>query len=214
MSYFRSLLRKKSSKLPQIGIAENENCYCLVYFEQERPMIIWQTKPFDIQDLLQQAVRNSQDFTIIRPIPYHYIWRKILVLPQDIEGISLHQKILQALQQELPILLTEIYFDTLQSLLPEQNLVKVQIFALKRSYADPLLLTQNTILDCELHCYQRGLLYENNESNIDQFQLHNKQFEFKNNGLEISSSSQATSAEQEKHNLYLTALGAALWSAA
>lgn len=213
MSSFRSFFRKKSSKNLQIGIAENESTYCLIYFEQAHPIVIWQTKPFDIQDLLQQAVKNSQNFTIIRPIPYHYIWRKTLILPQDIEGISLQQQVLQTIKQELPIPLTEIYFDTLQSLLNEQSLIKIHIFALKKSYADPLLLKQNTILDCELHCYQRGLLYEDNENKIDQFQLHNKQFEFKNNGLEISPLHHPISVEQEQRNLYLTALGAALWTA-
>lgn len=210
MSLFPRLNTSKSIKNQQIGLSEDDSRYCLVHLQAETPTILWQEKPYSAELLCQQAAGNLKNFTIIRPIPHHYIWRKSLFLAKQANQDIIYRQIIQVLKQELPITLEEIYFDYLLEPIAESDSVRIVIYALRKNFAQPLMLNTATILDCELHCAQRALHFLYPESTENQYHFRGKTVQFKAHEPIFSDASQGLGKNDDP--LYLTALGAALWS--
>lgn len=216
MSFF---MRKKSLQNPkndQIGLSEDEHRYCLVHFLTGEPTALYQEKQPDaalsLTEFCQQAVGNLASFTIVRPIPHDYIWRKYIFLPKQADSSLIHRQIIQVIKQELPIPLTDIYFD--YSLFPEADgkSVRVIIYALRKSFAEPLMLSPNTILDCALHCAQRGLHFLQPEAEASHYHFQGYRFQFQRNGLELNRTEERSDClSSEADPLYVLALGAARW---
>ncbi|MDO4697222.1 MAG: hypothetical protein Q4A60_00855 [Pasteurellaceae bacterium] len=195
---FSKFFANKKPKI-QIGIAENSHYRCWVWQENNRQTIQWQNKQ-QAPDLLIQRGLFSATFCIIRPIPQAFIWQKQATLVLS-ENETLYKQILQILHQELPIALADVYFDYHTQIQLEQNLVQVALYAVRKDYANGLLLPCPTILDCENHCYQRGFAYllpdmPANETGLDVNQIDEDLF---------------PDNTQDK-SLYITALGASLWN--
>lgn len=213
MSFFQRKQTPTSLKNRYIGLSEDNERYCLVHFLTGEPTTLWQDKPCSVLDFCQQAVGDLAPFTIVRPIPHHYIWRKYIFLPKLRTPSLIYRQVIQAIKQELPVPLTEIYFDYSLAEQPDGESVRVIIYALRKSFAEPLIVTPNTVLDCELHCAQRALHFLQPESEAEAYQLRDLHFQFKTNSLEIGT---APPKEESLHSnadpLYLLALGAALWT--
>ncbi|VEI46705.1 Tfp pilus assembly protein [Actinobacillus equuli] len=92
------------------------------------------------------------------------IFGEISFLPLSYSQTMIYRQILQVLCRELPIALEEVYFDYQLFPLPNDGLVRVLVYALRRNYADLLLLQTDTILDCELYCFVRGFNYLSNST--------------------------------------------------
>lgn len=216
------MFNKKKPSL-QVGLSENEHYYCLVYQQNSVFETIWQPKSLTLEAFLaEQAVKFSEKFTIIRPIPQQFIWLKYLLFPQSLSTAMLYRQLIQILQQELPVPLQDIYFDYHVSMLNEST-QRVALYALKRSYADTHMTSRNTILDCELHCFVRG--FHTFSTELEPFNttfvMNNQAYQFCENALNISNEipEQACTTEQltlpediRCPHLYLTALGASLWN--
>lgn len=212
MSFFHRKKTHNSTKNRHIGLSEDNERYCLVHFLTGEPTTLWQEKPYSVQDFYQQAVGNVADFTIVRPIPHHYIWRKYVFLPKQRDSALIYRQVIQIIKQELPVPLTDIYFDYTLCPHPESDSLRVVIYALRKTFAEPLIFSPNTILDCELHCAQRALHFLNPETEATSYQLGDLHFQFKTNALEISTTPLHDSPLNHKADpLYLLALGAALW---
>ncbi|KAE9540422.1 hypothetical protein A1D26_01685 [Ursidibacter maritimus] len=154
-----------------------------------------------IDDIIKQAVSSDEKFTIVYPIPADYIWQKILYFPSYLNPQQQYKQAIQILKQELPIPLTEVYFDIQSSLDTKSNRIKTTIYVLKKSYGEPFLGKSNVILDNELFCYVRGIAALNETDQEHLSELQNKDIEqlsFPENILD--------------KKLYLIALGASLWN--
>lgn len=224
MSFFTLLSNKKSSILLKVGIAENNEYYCLVHFQDGQEHVIWQKKPIDLEVLIKQHFQSSVLSHLIRPIPYQYIWRKHYVTANTHSQTAQHKQVLQMIKQELPIPLEEMYFDFTTTEIPNQNVKRVSIYALRKAFADPLIINKQTVLDCELHCWQRGIhsLLNNEQQPPKMFNYvyQNKAFTFKENKLifcpeipedAISLENLCLPSEVIHPEIYVLALGAALW---
>lgn len=203
-----------SKQIIQYGIAHNETNYCcansshIAWFKEEKQLLAY---------LPHQA-------RIIYALPHQHIWRKIFFLPHQNKQ-NLHAKILRLLEQELPLNLTEIYFDYYIQNTP-QNL-RVALFALRKNYSIQLALnlSNEVIFDCELHCITRALLHLNQQplENIEQFYFPYEQgyFSLQPSGMQFDTTLpeqsqllQLTDSQYSKdeQQLYLKALGASLWN--
>ena len=224
MSFFTLLSNKKPSILLKVGIAENNEYYCLVHFQDGQEHVIWQKKPIDLEVLIKQHFQSSVLSHLIRPIPYQYIWRKHYVTANTHSQTAQHKQVLQMIKQELPIPLEEMYFDFTTTEIPNQNVKRVSIYALRKAFADPLIINKQTVLDCELHCWQRGIhsLLNNEQQTPKMFNYvyQNKAFTFKENELllcpeipedAISLENLYLPSEVIHPEIYILALGAALW---
>ncbi|MGX2950110.1 hypothetical protein ACWIUA_04260 [Ursidibacter sp. B-7004-1] len=156
-----------------------------------------------IDEVIKQAVDLSSKFTIVVPIPNHYIWQKTVYFPTHFNSQEQYKQVIQILKQALPIPVSQIYFDVKSHQEENHNRIKTTIYALRKSYADPLLSKPNMILDNELFCYLRGVLFLNNsELQTESInQIHN---------IDIDKLSFPENTLDKK--LYLIALGASLWN--
>ncbi|KAE9531781.1 hypothetical protein [Ursidibacter arcticus] len=156
-----------------------------------------------IDELVKQAVGSPEKFTIITPIPNHYIWQKTVYFPAHFNSQEQYKQVIQILKQTLPIAVSQIYFDVKFNQEENNNRIKSTIYALRKSYAEPFLSKENIILDNELFCYLRGALLLNNSEikteNIKQIQ-----------DIDIDKLSFPENTPDKK--LYLIALGASLWN--
>lgn len=223
MSWFTKFTTPKSPKTLLIGIAEDDNHFCLAYLDANEPIVNFYPKSTALTEILASLpIDLTTKKQIIRPVPYHYIWRKYLIQPLIKDENALFRYVIQTLKQELPISLEEVYFDYLVTPMPEKNLTQIIIYALRKRFAEPLLVDKNTILDCELHCWQRGLHYllKEKSQNGQIYAFKEKYIEFKLNELSIQ-----TECDQDylslndlklpehliSKPLYVLALGAMLW---
>lgn len=225
----------KKGSITQIGISENRESRCFVWQEKGQLQVHWEKNlaPLDRhfhQTAPLQAVTFPEKFTLIRAIPHHYIWRKKIVVPLE-QGLNAkqkkqnetrhHKQRIQILRNELPIALEEVYFDTVVEINNAKNSQSIALYALRKQYADPLLISKTTILDCESHCYARAIqhLTENYADYVHQF--NDLSLNITEKSIEI-----LHEETQRKHfdlnmlslpdnlwdkSLYLTALGASLW---
>ncbi|QLB14289.1 competence protein ComA [Mannheimia granulomatis] len=229
------LLQKVSKACLQpyvLGLSEDEHYYCLVKKETEKFTVFWQKKPFDLACFIQMNTneklnQHREKPNLIRPISHSYIWRKTVFLPKTLNAIQLHQHIIQILKNEQPLSIETLNFDYQQFSLSNNNLNKIVIYALRKSYADNLTQIP-CVLDCELHCYIRAISYFKNltdKTEFPPFSFQQKTVQFteanirflpiapenciKIEDIEISESE--INSIQHKH-LYLLAVGASLWN--
>ena len=108
MSLLTTFFSKKSQKCLPIGIAEDETHYCVSYLAQDQPIVNFYPKSTALIDILATisdfAGKKKQ---IIRPVPYHYIWRKYLIQPLDVDKETIFRQVIQTIKQELPIAMDE-----------------------------------------------------------------------------------------------------------
>lgn len=225
MKSFANLL-KNTQKFSLIGFSENHTYRCFVWenVSENKIEVSWQTKSEDTDFSWLQAIKFPKNSTFVRSVPFQYIWRKYLFLPLSYNQTMIYSQILQVLRQELPLALEDVYFDYQSFPLPNDGLVRVLIYALRRNYADSLLLQTDTILDCELYCFARGFnhLFAFELAQEDRiYALENKTFRLTAKALEFNSDltlancnlSHLELPESIKDPfLYLTALGACLWN--
>lgn len=225
MKSFAKLLKNKQKSL-FIGVSENQAYRCFVWenVSENKTEIYWQVKAEYNDSSWQQAVKFPKNSTFVRPVPFQYIWRKYLFLPLSYSQTMIYRQILQVLRQELPLALEDVYFDYQLFPLPNDGLVRVLIYALRRNYADSLLIRPDTILDCELYCFVRGFNYLST-SELPQedriYAVKNKTFRLTAKALEFSSDFAQANCNVSRLELadsiqdpflYITALGASLWN--
>ncbi|WP_265410928.1 type IV pilus biogenesis protein PilM [Actinobacillus pleuropneumoniae] len=215
---------KKESKNYSIGISENQAYRCFSFEYQEQRETYWQLKTDDNRFTLPQAIECLKNPVFIRSVPFQYIWRKYLFLPINYDQAMIYRQILQVLRQELPLAIEEVYFDYQCFPLPNDNLVRVIIYALRKNYADSLFIQPNTILDCELYCFVRGFNYLSSSELAQQdriYALENKTFKLTPKGVEFNTDLTQANCHLKQLELpdsitdpvlYLTALGASLWN--
>ncbi len=224
MSFFAKKISQNASSPLTIGVAENDDYYCILYFLNGKEKVIWQKKERELLTLLKEQIGEISAVNIVRPIPYHYIWRKYFFMPATPNPTTIYKQILHTLKQELPLAINEIYFDFNHQYLASNQCTRIALYALRKNFAEPLILNKQTILDCELHCWQRAyhfLLAQQNQAKIiKNYYYLGKVFEFKKNELFIHSKVDENTATLAQlnlaeniidPNLYLLALGAALW---
>lgn len=214
---------QKSAESVPIGVAEDDFHYCIAYFEASEPIVNFYPKSTALSDILSALpISLTAKKQIIRPVPYHYIWRKYLLQPQTHDPEAIFRQVVQTLKQELPIAIEEVYFDYQATQMSPQNMTQIILYALRKRFAGPLLLNIDTILDCELHCWQRGLHYFLNEApqKGQVYAFKEKFFAFKVNELAITLDTNEPYLSLKDLNLpdnilspelYILAIGAMLW---
>lgn len=201
------------------GLSENNDYYCLVERTPQEFFIHWQAKSSSL------FLPLTETAYLIKAIPFHLIWRRVLFFPKSYTQVLLYQQIIQKMVQELPIDITDLHFDyKIQSL---DNSWRVAIFAIRKNAIQPLMPENKSIFDCELHCIARALCYLNHIpfEQITQYSypIGNKFFTFHSDGILISETvpenslllidnTQTSPVEILDYSLYLKALGAALWN--
>lgn len=221
MSWHLKFFTKNVQKPLFIGIAEDEWHYCIAYFDTNQPIVNFYPKSTALSEILESLPLIDKR-QVVRPVPYHYIWRKYLIQPPIKDQDAIFRQTVQTIKQELPIAIDEVYFDYQASMIPEQNLMQIIIYALRKRFAEPLLLDSDTILDCELHCWQRAItyLFKKQTDKTPIYAFKGKYIEFKLNELSVQSSCTGSYIDITELNLpknlisqelYILALGAALW---
>lgn len=226
-------LLKPSVKKPLspivLGLSEDEQYYCLVKNQAEKFSTFWQKKSegleMDIQKIIAKEIVN-EPFTLVRTIPYQYIWRKTIFISKKLDEIQLHQQVIQILKNEQPLAIELLNFDYQRLPSSNTNLDKITIYALNKNYAESLNQFNN-ILDCELHCYIRGIFHLNPQldNNFPCFSFKQKIVQFTESELlfpQIEPKDCTHLANimitdinipsDEAKQLYCLALGASLWN--
>ena len=86
MSLLTKFFPKKQQEDLPIGIAEDETHYCIAYLVQEQPIVNFYPKSTALTEILATISGFSgKKKQIIRPVPYHYIWRKYLIQPINVD---------------------------------------------------------------------------------------------------------------------------------
>lgn len=209
----------KSTKKVRFGLSENERFFCLIKLHEKEIVVEWLTKPCNICD-----TSITSETVIVRPVPFHYIWRKYLFFPLEYSEQTVYRRIIRILRQELPLPLEDVYFDYVVQPLIEEGVLRVIVHVLRKSYADPLSMNKNTVLDCEIYCFARGFEYlrtdKKTEASFDTYTVKGKSFRFTLSALEINGGENIRedfSCLNLPQNvldpyLYVTALGACLWN--
>lgn len=208
-----------------VGVSENNVSRCLLWHQEQQPVCIWQAQQDNIMEVISQFPFSYRNLQFVQSIPHTYIWRKVLYFPM-MESNLLYKHIIDSFKHELPTQLTETYFDYSVEPHLEQNRIKVSLFALRRNYADSLKMPQNTIIDCQLHCYLRGFDYllPDIQRPIIQncYEMTTFTFQYQQDELQINPESPnmpkyhinelCLPKDVLDKELYLSALGASLWS--
>lgn len=222
-------LVKKPLPTTVLGLSEDEQYYCLVKNEAKKFTAFWQQKSegleMSIQKIIEKATVN-EPFTLVRPIPYQYIWRKTIFLAKKLDELQLHRQIIQILKNEQPLAIELLNFDYQRLPSSNSNLDKITIYALNKNYGESLNQF-NTILDCELHCYIRAIFHLNPQFDnpFPSFSFKQKIVQFTESELlfpqiepenyihlsDISISDIDIPSDEAKQ-LYCLALGASLWN--
>lgn len=210
MTFFSDTNRKI-----QYGLSENNDHYCLVHIENGEPSVRFQPKPFEIKALLPTKTQ------LVVAQPAHTIWRKTVFLPDNLPTHTVHQQIIQLLQQSLPIPLENLQFD--YHIQPLDQALKITVFALRKQEVIPAS-DVCPMIDCQWHCISRALLflhhipfehYAEYSYHIDEHYLYLEHDEWrisKTAPEHLPCLENPTSdTEILDLTLYLNALGAALW---
>lgn len=224
-------MAKHSIKTTAWGLSEDEQHYCLVKREGGQIKVAWQEKPCELGIFISQRdvgyERNQPKIRIVRPVPYHYIWRKMFLLPSSLTDIQCHQKIIQILNNEQPLPLEKLYFDYQTEQIDSQDFTKLTLFALNKDYAKKLEVFPSTVLDCELYCYMRAIAYLKKlpkSQSFPPFIFKQQRVEWRENGFTFSQPKQQNDINLDdieleieiesmsKRHLYFLALGASLWN--
>ncbi|QLB44177.1 competence protein ComA [Mannheimia pernigra] len=229
-------LLKSSSKKPLqptiIGLSENEQYYCLVKNEENTFNVFWQKKREGLESAIQTIMqkdmaKSGKKFSLVRAIPYQYIWRKTVFMSKNLDEIQLHRQIILILKNEQPLAIELLNFDYQRFPSSNNNLDRIIIYAINKKYAESLNQF-SSILDCELHCYMRGLFYLMSEYDTKKsfsFSFKEKICQFTETELyfyeiapedcihlsNISITDIDIQSDDDKQ-LYCLALGASLWN--
>lgn len=225
MKSFAKLL-KKTQKCSLIGVSENQDYRCFVLTNEldNKMDVYWQQKAENGEFVGLHAVKFPPNATFVHSVPYQYIWRKYLFLPISYSHIMIYRQLLQVLRKELPIAIEDVYFDYQLFPLPNDGLVRVIVYALRRNYANSLLMQSDTILDCELYCFVRGFNSLSTSALAQEeriYALGEKAFRLSPQAIEFSQDLTQVNCHVNQLELntsvkdpflYLTALGASLWN--
>lgn len=218
---------KRESKTTQLGLAENDKLRCAVWQQDSEIIDVqWHSRSANMSEIPLQAGSFSQKFTIIRPLPHQYIWRRTLFLPLQFPEKDIHKQVIQILKQQIPLPIDTLSFDYYCERQTESMRIKLIIYAIRKNYIKPLVSEKISVyLDCELHCYLRAFHYFLPESRDDiplnSYHLNDISFQVKNEEMQINpkESLYQYHIEQIKlpdeildKKLYLQALGASLWN--
>lgn len=220
---------KKPSNRIILGLSEDEQHYCLVKNEAKKFTVFWQAKPSRIEEIMMNNISSQEQamMTLVRPIPYQYIWRKTVFMAKTINEAQLHRKIMHIIKNEQPLALDLLNIDYQRFPSSNDNLDKVVIYAVRKSYTESLSQF-NSILDCELHCYIRAMFYltqQTDNSSPPCFSFKQKWVRFTETELQFPQTEPDNcihlsdlkinhieiQSEQAKQ-LYCLALGASLWN--
>lgn len=223
-------LRSKTAPNPIIlGLSEDEQYYCLVKNDAQKFRLFWQKKSERLETAIQKAIEKdatSEPFILVRAIPYQYIWRKTIFVSKKLDEIQLHRQVIQILKNEQPLAIELLNFDYQRLRSSNNNLDKITIYALNKNYAESLNQF-NAILDCELHCYIRGIFHLNPQydNNFPCFSFKQKIIQFTESELlfpQVESEACIHLADiaitdinmpsDNAKQLYCLALGASLWN--
>ncbi len=221
-------LSKSKCQPVQYGLSENDELYCLVKNAQGELSTFWFRKSHgSLADFLAQPGQYSSKFTLIRPVAYPNIWRKYTVIPNGDEQ-AVYRQVIQILTDELPVPVSELYFDYQTELDRSQNKLELAIFAMVKKVSDEMIINPNTYLDCEIYCYLRGVshLLNTPKEHLNQhiYTVKNQIVEVKKSGLFISPKSPhsaqptmdleniAFDSSVLNRELFIVALGASLWN--
>ncbi|MDG6448784.1 competence protein ComA [Glaesserella parasuis] len=220
MSKFFKFRTTPPLKQIQVGFFWQENTACVVYFEQEQPHSFYFSSKVEADSFLQQFPFSYQ---LIQAVSYSHIWRKTLILPSLDSSLKIEQQAIQILKQSLPLDLAEIVFDYQVTPLDNNQLYQMKLYALRKSE----MWEGNAILDCELHCLLRGIVYlsEITQEDIEKYcyQVQGKFIQYKDQQLTIEKQNLTDSPVFNVETLsqandiphfypYLIALGASLWN--
>lgn len=226
-------LLKPSVKKPLshtvLGLSEDEQYYCLVKNQAEKFSTFWQKKSERLETDIQRIITKetvNEPFTLVRTIPYQYIWRKTIFISKKFDEIQLHRQVIHILKNDQPLAIELLNFDYQRLPSSNSNLDKIIIYALNKSYAESLNQF-NSILDCELHCYIRGIFHLNPEldNNSPCFSFKQKTVQFTESELLFPQTqpkdcihlnnimiTDINIPSDEAKQLYCLALGASLWN--
>lgn len=157
----KALFERKTPPM-YVAYAEGEHHICCAVDARQgfdSIHVEWLEKPKTNEELIAHANYVSPNHIVIRPLPYQAIWRKTIYLPLNYTPEQLEQKAVETIRENVPVALSDIFFDYQLEKLEEKNAYKVALYALRRDYGNPLALDEETILDCELHCFFRGYHY-------------------------------------------------------
>lgn len=217
---------KRESKATQLGLAENDKLRCAVWQQDGEIIDVqWHSRSANMSEIPLQAGRFSQKFTIIRPLPYQYIWRKVLFLPLHFPLQDIHKQVVYILKQQVPLSINELSFNYYLEQQVNLKRMKLVIYAIRKIYINQFIFERQQIhLDCELHCYVRAFQYllEDKYDIYDcSYQLDDFSFQFKSEELIIEPKESIYQYRLEQleipegivdKKLYLQALGASLWN--
>lgn len=221
-------LSKRKFQPVQYGLSENDELYCLVKNAQGELSTFWYHKSQGtLTDFLAQPGQYFPRFTLIRPVAYPNIWRKYTVIPNGDEQ-AVYRHVIQILTDELPVPVSELYFDYQTELDPSQNKLELAIFAMVKKVSAAMLINQNTYLDCEIYCYLRGVshLLNTPKKHLNQhiYTVKDQMIEVKKSGVVVSpklpDSTKPTidldniefDTSVLNRELFIVALGASLWN--
>lgn len=217
-----SIFSTTASPLLQLGLSENDDYFCLIINDDGNFSIEWRAKPYSVTKFIEEIIGTKRIFTLVRTVPYQYIWRKNFCVPRHYSRQMVLTQILQILQREIPLPLTEINLDFEMEQIPDSPLQRVHCHALRKSYAEQLSLDEETILDCEFYAFLRGFASLNFHEPENRYLLKDKVVQFGDDGLSLDNdlSSATWRPNPPTHNpdgsyfdetLYFMALGASLW---
>lgn len=219
MKFFQ-FSKVKRPQPSQIGLFLQENMTHLVYFEQDQFHHFCFPTATEVTHFLQQT---PFDYQLVQAISYQHIWRKSLILPDLTSSLKIEQQAIQILKQSLPLDLSEITFDYQVTPLEGNQLYQMKLYALRKNE----MWEGKAILDCELHCLLRAIVYLSEITQEDTekycYQFQDKFIQYKDQQLTIEKQNLTDKPVFDVETLsqtndilhfypYLIALGASLWN--
>ncbi|OOS00159.1 hypothetical protein B0187_04235 [Haemophilus paracuniculus] len=218
MSIFNTITPAKTL----VGLSENDEYYCIIINDDGNFSIEWRTKPYSFKDFIYEVVDTSKPFTLVRCVPYQYVWRKNFCVPRHYSQRIVLGQIVQIVQREIPLPLSEINLDFETVPIENNPLQRVHCNALRKSYADELMLNEDTVLNCELHSFLRGIEYSNPRDPNARYLIKDKVVQFTNDGiifdtnLDNATWRPSTTPDPDgdvlDYTLFYMALGASIWN--
>lgn len=213
-----------------IAYAEGENdICCAVDAHIGIPEVLWLEKPKTNQQLFEHSETISNNYRVIRPIPYQSIWRKVIYVPEHYTEKQIGIQAIATIKENLPVDLKEIFCDYDIQPAPEKKAHKVSLFATRRDLSEKYAITPDTVLDCELHCFFRGYHHLNRGASTDfennRYYCRGVEFQFSPSGIEITPKDKPSEGcltvaditfpdvfEIKDKEAFVLAMGAVIWT--
>ncbi|MDH2999042.1 hypothetical protein A1D22_04090 [Pasteurellaceae bacterium LFhippo2] len=219
-SFVENFIEKpKNTQTGQIGISENKQLRYIAFpiHNDYLPKMKWQN--------VSEPLVKDQYSQIVISTNYQYIWRKIVFVPLNYNQQMCYRQVIMTIEQNIPLSLNELFFDF--HITAVETLQRISIFALRKQYVEPYLsYYPNSIIDCELHCFARGINYLNQQNSIECpsafYKFKDIYFQFKYDELLIQQQKPPSDilsvqrfnldSQIPDPELYICALGASLWN--